>query len=94
MKSIVAGIVGEEIDNNLSTVLVHNEDEDAWSLAFLVEESDGLCTVFVPEAPRHDSGEIKIVNAATVKKVNVSSNKATLSMKSYGKGAIKWLVDG
>lgn len=91
LKSIVAGAVGEEIEHGLSTVMLYNQDEEAWVIGFLVEEGDGLCTVFIPEAPRHDSGEVKIVPAANVKKVKVSSYKAAKSLKSYGKGAIQWL---
>lgn len=91
LKSIVAGAVGEEIEHGLSTVLVYNPDEEAWGIGFLVEEGDGLCTVFIPEAPRHDSGDVKIVPAANVKKVQVSSYKAAKSLKSYGKGALQWL---
>lgn len=91
LKSIVAGAVGEEIEHGLSTVMVYNQDEEAWGIGFLVEEGDGLCTVFFPEAPRHDSGEVKIVPAANVKKVKVSSYKTAKSLKSYGKGAIQWL---
>lgn len=91
LKSIVAGAVGEEIEHGLSTVLVYNPDEQAWGIGFLVEEGDGLCTVFIPEAPRHDSGDVKIVPAANVKKVQVSSYKAAKSLKSYGKGALQWL---
>jgi uncharacterized membrane protein len=94
LKSIVAGVVGEEIEHGLSTVMLYNPDEDAWAIAFLVEEGDGLCTVFIPEAPRHDSGDVKIVPAANVKKVQVSSYKAAKSLKSYGKGAIQWLRNG
>lgn len=91
LKSIVAGAVGEEIEHGLSTVLVYNPDEQAWGIGFLVEEGNGLCTVFIPEAPRHDSGDVKIVPAANVKKVQVSSYKAAKSLKSYGKGALQWL---
>lgn len=56
LKSIVARAVGVKIEHGLSTVMVYNPDEDAWGIGFLVEENDGLCTVFIPEAPRHDSG--------------------------------------
>lgn len=93
VKSLLASVVGEEVEHGLSTVLVYNQDEEAWGIGFLVEEGSGLCTVFIPEAPRHDSGEVKIVPARNVKKINISSFKTSKSLKSFGKGAIKWLQD-
>lgn len=89
LKSIAADAVGEKSENILITVLV--QDGDSWNIGFLVEEMDGLCTVFFPEAPRHDSGEVKIVPTSSVKKINIASNVAAKSLKSYGKGAILWL---
>lgn len=89
VKSIAADAIGEKIEHSMTTVLV--QDGDTWNIGFLVEEGEGLCTVFFPEAPRHDSGEVKIVPAAMVRKIGVSSNKAARSLKSYGKGAIQWM---
>jgi uncharacterized membrane protein len=92
VKSITAGAIGENTDNNLITVLV--KDDEAWKIGFLSEERDGLCTVFLPEAPRHDSGEVVIVSSSVVKKVNVPVNTAARSLKNYGKGSIEWLMKG
>jgi uncharacterized membrane protein len=88
LKSIAADAVGGEAENKMTPVLVRSEDE--WNIGFLVEEEDGLCTVFLPEAPRHDSGEVKIVRADAVRKIDVSANKLSLSLKSFGKGALHW----
>ena len=88
LKSIAADAVGEKIERSLLPVLV--EDGDSWNIGFLVEEGEGLCTVFFPEAPRHDSGEVKIVPSNIVKRVDVPANLAARSLKSYGKGALKW----
>ncbi len=89
LKSLTASAVGEEIDNSLKTVLV--QDGDTWKIGFLVEEGEGFSTVFFPDAPRHDSGELKIVPTGSVRKVNISSNKAAKSLNSFGKGAIQWM---
>lgn len=89
LKSIAADAVGGEIENQMTPVLV--QDEDAWNIGFLVEEGEGLCTVFFPEAPRHDSGEVKIVPATSVKKLGIPANKVSLSLKSFGKGALHWV---
>jgi len=89
VKSIASDAVGEKSENILTTVLV--KDGDSWNIGFLVEEMDGLCTVFFPEAPHHDSGEVKIVPAASVKRLNITSNVAAKSLNSFGKGAINWI---
>lgn len=89
VKSITTDAIGDTTEHNMTTVLVR--DGDTWNIGFLVEEDGGFCTVFIPEAPRHDSGEIKIVPAAWVKKIDVSSNKAARSLQRYGKGAVHWM---
>ena len=88
VKSITADAVGEKVDQSLQPVLV--QDGDSWNIGFLVEEVEGLCTVFFPEIPRLDSGEAKIVPADTVKRVNVPANLASKSLRNYGKGALGW----
>jgi uncharacterized membrane protein len=89
IKSLASDAVGEKSESNLATVLV--KDGDSWNIGFLVEEIGDLCTVFFPEAPRHDSGEVKIVPTASVKKLNITSNVAVKSLNSFGKGAINWI---
>ncbi len=89
LKSIAADAVGQSSDQGLRSVLV--QDGDAWNIGFLVEEGEGWSTVFFPEAPRHDSGEVKIVPSSRVQKLDIPVNMATKSLKSYGKGAIAWM---
>jgi uncharacterized membrane protein len=86
IKSIAADAVGNESAHEMTTVLI--KDGDTWNIGFLVEENAKLCTVFIPEAPRHDSGEVKIVPLDWIKKVNVGANRTALSLKRYGKGAL------
>jgi uncharacterized membrane protein len=89
LKSVTSDAIGERSETKMTTVLVR--DGEVWNIGFLVEEVGNLCTVFIPEAPRHDSGEVKIVPADWVKKTNVTTNRATRSLKRYGKGAIEWI---
>ena len=88
VKSITADAVGEKFDHSLQPVLV--QDGDSWDIGFLVEEVEGLCTVFFPEIPRLDSGAAKIVPADTVKRINVPANLASRSLRNYGRGALNW----
>ncbi len=85
IKSLTAGAIGEKNDSLLRPVLV--KEEDVWKIGLLVEESAELCTVFLPEAPRHDSGEVIMVPPASIKKLDIPLNKLTQILKNFGKGA-------
>ncbi|MGC3945660.1 MAG: DUF502 domain-containing protein [Chryseolinea sp.] len=89
IKSIAADVVGHGDSANLKTVLV--KGEDGWSIGFLAEQNEKHCVVFVPEAPRHDSGELKIVPIEHVKIINVPTSKAARFIQRYGKGSLAWL---
>jgi uncharacterized membrane protein len=89
IKALTSDAVGATQEHNMKSILL--KDGESWMLGFLVEESEGLCTVFLPEAPSHDSGEVRIVPAEMVLKIAVPSNKFALSIKNYGKGAIQWI---
>ncbi|MEJ1239737.1 DUF502 domain-containing protein [Chryseolinea sp. T2] len=88
IKSIAADVVGHGDAANLKTVLV--KGEDGWSVGFLSEQDDKNSVVFIPEAPRHDSGELKIVPNEAVKIVNVPTGKAARYIQRYGKGTLAW----
>lgn len=89
IKAIVTDTLGSKGAHNMTPVLVR--DGDSWIMGFLVEEDGDLCTVFIPDAPRLDSGDVKIVASGCIRKVNVTSNKAARSLQRYGKGASRWL---
>ena len=89
VRSIAADAVGEKVERNMQPVLL--QDGDSWNMGFLVEESEGVCTVFIPEMPRLDSGNVTIVPSSMVKRVNVPNNLAALSFRNYGKGALNWI---
>jgi uncharacterized membrane protein len=86
LKSVASDAIGEKSETKMTTVLVR--DGEVWNIGFLVEEVGDLCTVFIPDVPRHDAGETKIVRLDCVNKTDVTTNKATHSLKRYGKGAI------
>lgn len=89
IKSLTADTIGEQIDHNMTPILI--KDDTSWSLAFLVEEGEAFSTVFIPDAPRHDAGEVKIIATDLIKKIDVTTNVFSRSIKNYGKGAIEWL---
>lgn len=86
LKSFTADFLHADTEVFLKPIIL--KDEDSYSLGFLVDETeDGLCTVFVPEVPRCDSGDIKIVKADQIQKLNVPNNKWIGTLRTYGKGA-------
>lgn len=89
MKSLTADTIGQQVEHNMNPILIH--EEDSWSLAFLVEEKGELSTVFIPDAPRHDAGEVKIIPTQKIKKLNVSTKIFARVLKNYGKDAIEWI---
>jgi len=90
IKSITAGVIGEQTENDMAPILI--EEEDAWNLAFLVEKGEKFSTVFIPDAPRHDAGEVKIILTTRIKKLDVNVQKFIKVIKNYGKGANQWIT--
>lgn len=86
IKSITAGAIGEEVDINMLPIMV--KDDENWNFGFLVEEGKSYSTVFLPEAPKHDSGEIKIVPNSFVKRLDMKTNKFAKSINNFGKGVV------
>jgi uncharacterized membrane protein len=89
LKTKTADTFGEKIEYYISTVLVR--DGEIWSIGLLIEEANGLCTVFFPKAPKNDSGDVKIVPAQYVAKVDIPTKETLLHLKGFGKGTIQWI---
>lgn len=91
LMAIATDTLGGNAEHNMTTVLI--AEGDSWQIGYLVERDGDLCTVFIPEAPNNNSGEIKILPSDSVKQVQVASNKAARAVRQYGKGASAWLND-
>lgn len=62
-------------------------DGDAWVIAFIVDEHpNGMTTLFVPESPRADSGNTKIVETASLRFHQIGMREAYLALRHYGAG--------
>jgi uncharacterized membrane protein len=62
-------------------------DGDAWVIAFIVEEHpNGMTTLFIPESPRADSGNTKIVKTASLQFHQIGMREAYLALRHYGAG--------
>ena len=89
IKSITADAMGEKSEDDMVPILIH--EDDSWNMAFLVEKGEKFSTVFIPDAPRHDAGEVKIIPTERIEKLDISVHKFTQSIKAYGKGSSKWI---
>ena len=89
IKSITADAIGQQLDDKLTPVLV--QDGDCWNLGFLVEEGGEVSTVFLPDAPKHDAGEVRIVPTGFIQKLDIPANKFTKCINTYGKGVINYM---
>lgn len=89
IKSVTADTLGEDVANKLIPVRV--ADGEDWLLGFLIEEGKNHSTVFLPDAPRYDAGEIRILPATSVVKLEIPANKFTRMIKSYGVGAVEFI---
>jgi hypothetical protein len=47
--------------------------------------------VFIPDAPRHDAGEVKIVPLEKLRRIKETTGKTARIIQRYGRGAGKWL---
>lgn len=89
IKSIMSSAIGDNEAQTMKPVMV--QDGDSWNLAFLVDDGEIMSTVFIPDAPRIDSGEIRIVPSLVVRKLDISVTKFNNSIKTFGKGAKDWI---
>ena len=87
LKSITADTVGERSESSMSPVMI--QDGESWSLGFLCEEGKQHTTVFIPDAPSYDAGEIRVVPSGDVKKLEMTANQFAKTIKGYGKGVLK-----
>ena len=83
---------GFETDNKLHTVLARIED--AWQLAFLIEEIEGEnYAVYIPGAPNPMSGSVYILEKERIKRTNIPMRDAMKCLRGLGVGSNKLLKE-
>ncbi|NER08918.1 Uncharacterized membrane protein [Muriicola jejuensis] len=86
IKSITADAVRAKSDKHLLPITIR--DGDSWNIGFLVEVGDKVSMVFIPDAPKYDAGEMRVVASENVQKLNISTKDFLKSIKIFGKGII------
>ncbi|HEY6504625.1 MAG TPA: hypothetical protein VIZ28_11670 [Chitinophagaceae bacterium] len=84
LKSRASDAIGEA-DDNWKAVLTGDEEE--WTLSIEIDQQDGYSTVFFPEPPDAQSGEIRLVPQSKVKRLDISVGKMMGIIRKYGRGA-------
>ena len=96
--NFLSAIPGYTFVTNMLADKLNHEDDDAFepvlvpqgeSLAFgfVIEEGDGLFTIYVPGAPDFKSGSVQIFTADRVERLDVSPAEVTHSLARLGKNA-------
>lgn len=94
--NFLSAIPGYTYVTNMLADKLNHEDGDAFepvlvpqgeSLAFgfLIEEGDGLCTIYVPGAPDFKNGSVQIFKTDLVERLDVSPAEVTHSLARLGK---------
>jgi uncharacterized membrane protein len=85
VRSIVAAKLHAAEQAKLSPIFL--DEEGAYRPGLLVEEKDnGFCVVFIPDAPKGDSGEVKVVPVSSVKRLDIEVYSLTDSIRRMGRG--------
>jgi len=86
IKTMSESFVGIEENTSFQTVLARIED--AWQLAFLIEEIEGeQYAVYVPGAPNPMSGSVYILEKARIKKTTIPMKSAMKCLHRLGAGS-------
>ncbi|MDZ7624362.1 MAG: DUF502 domain-containing protein [Ignavibacteriaceae bacterium] len=86
IKKTGESFVGFETENSLPTVLARIED--AWQLAFLIEEIEGEnYAVYIPGAPNPLSGSVYFLEKARIKKTTIPMRDAMKCLRGLGIGS-------
>lgn len=62
------------------------QDQDSWVPAFLIEESAAWHTVFIPEAPKGDGGEVRVFARGSIAFRQLDLGVVRSALRAYGQG--------
>lgn len=81
-------MAGEKLDIQVSDTWkgILLQEEDSWIPAFLIEESDTWQTVFIPEAPKGDGGEVRVFARGSIVFRQIDLGAVRSALRVYGQG--------
>lgn len=86
IRSTIKGFAAVEKDSSVIPVLARFDD--AWQLGFILEENgDGLCTVFIPQAPTPMIGTVYYMEEARLKRLSITVGQTFRCVAQMGLGS-------
>jgi uncharacterized membrane protein len=86
LKSVGESALGSHSGKDLQPILAHIEE--TWQFGLYVESlNDGRVVVFIPEAPDANSGDVLVLEAEKIQKLNIQSNKLHKLIRQIGVGS-------
>lgn len=76
-----------------SMVPIFVKEGKGYRPGFLIEQKGKLCTVFLPEAPQANTGELQVVSNDVVIKVSISASAMNYLIRNLGKGTIEYIPE-
>ena len=80
--ALIKSLATETFSDSKEEILVPImlKDENSLRPGFLVEQQGDLCTVFLPEPPQANSGELQIVPSASVIRLSISGKRILITV--------------
>jgi uncharacterized membrane protein len=91
IKALASEAVGDSNGQGQAPVLV--KEGDRYRPGFLTEQHGDLCTVFLPEAPQVNTGELQILPATSVVHLPITTHSMKHMIRSLGKGISKLMAE-
>lgn len=86
IRSTIRGFAAVEKDSSVIPVLARFDD--AWQIGFILEENtDGLSTVFIPQAPTPMIGTVYYMEESRLKRLNITVGQAFRCVAQMGLGS-------
>lgn len=87
IKSLVSEALGDSAERMLVPVLV--KEGDSYRPGFLTDQQGDLCTVFLPEVPHVNNGELQIIPVISVTRLPITNHAMKHMIRNLGKGITK-----
>ena len=84
LKSMAGEKLEIQVDKAWKGILL--QDEDSWVPAFLIEESEKWQTVFIPEAPTGEGGEVRVFARGSITFREMDLGVVRAALRVYGQG--------
>ncbi|MFD2892651.1 hypothetical protein ACFS5J_11585 [Flavobacterium chuncheonense] len=81
-------LVGDQemVINEFWHAVIIAEDDDVYNIAFITDSTDKFYTLYIPDAPKIDAGEVRYVAKDKLTFYPITTKQAMSSLYTFGKG--------